>query len=758
MERLAKVFSKQDELIDLDGGFKDEFETIKSLDSLPAEKLERFRQLTLKLLKDLEQPHDREKCAERSRILREEGNIVFRGPATENGSSQDAERVLKACRLYTKAVFEAEDAVDELALAYANRGMALQEYGFYSEAYDDCANALECGYPERLRHKVIMRQAHCAWKLQKIGPLEAHITSLEQLQLNENFLQQLNNLKEKLQLLKSEPEKPSTKEEGEKKTLEEISTDPGPRGRYMVAQASIKQGQIIFSERASCFVPLEQRLICQQCAASLMSAPIPCCKCHQRVVYCSRKCREAHLGIHKYECAAYGRDLLKLLGVSHLALRMLLAYIPLMLPQLQVGTDAQQIWEGIIKLVKTPNGRETAPEYLLSLRMVSHLDQASKAELVYHALCANLLQVYLKEHTDFFDQFHSSLASTKEWQQITSALILRFAGQLLANGHVGDALLPVGLEPNEFALLQPDMWEKPRHLKVGQLHNMAHSELITAINLPYLSLCNHSCVPSIRTKFDGCSVVNYAANNILAGEEIFNCYTRDFRNSLKLQRSEPLMEVYKFKCNCDKCSRTDPDQDYLTFHQYRCEQPNCRKVFLPQIEPQKSNLRWWLSPNENHSIICTVCKERQLFSWYNGFLDLIESCADPSRRQALFQAFDDLDKWLVDHHSLKRNLAEELITACFVEIDEGTLLDELEYKKLANIIRRQLEGIAAQCGDTSMEYIVQMTFLMDLIALKKCQSKKEELLELKEKLEYLANEHRAVFLNYYNDFIEQQCK
>jgi len=47
----------------------------------------------------------------------------------------------------------------------------------------------------------------------------------------------------------------------------------------------------------------------------------------------------------------------------------------------------------------------------------------------------------------------------------------------------------------------------------------------------------------------------------------------------------------------------------------------------------------------------------------------VESCADSLKRKALFQAFDDLDKWLVDHHILKRNLAEELITACFVEID-----------------------------------------------------------------------------------------
>nr|XP_017003266.2 SET and MYND domain-containing protein 4 [Drosophila takahashii] len=756
MDRLARVFSQQDELIALDGGYKDEYETFKSLDSLPEEKLAKFQQLTLKLLEDLEQPHDRKKCAERSRSLREEGNIVFRGGGP--GSPPDSERVLSACRLYTGAVFEAEDALDELALAFANRGMALQEFGYYREAYDDCANALECGYPERLRHKVIMRQAHCAWKLEKVEPLEEHLTSLEQLQLNDSFKQQLEELKEELQYLKDRGTDAETLEEDVCTNLEEIHTDPGERGRYMVAKEPIAKGQIIFSERAACFVPLEQRLICQQCAATLMSAPIPCSKCHQRVVYCSRKCREGHAAIHRYECPAYQRDLLKMLGVSHLALRLVLAYMPQMLTLLQYRTCAQEIWESILNMTKQTEEQETTPEYLQSLRMVSHLEKASQAELVYHILCANLLQVYLKEHTDYFDQFQFSPASTKDWQLITSALILRSAGQLLANGHVGDALLPVGMEPNEFALLQPDLWQYPLHLKLGQLHNLAHSELITAINLPYLSLCNHACAPSIRTKFDGCSVVNYAAKDILAGEEIFNCYTRDYRNSLKLQRTEPLREVYKFQCSCVKCTQSDPDQDYLNFHRYRCEKFNCRQEFLPDVELQRNNLSWWLPSNADNLIICTVCKERQQCVWYNDFLDLVEGCGDSSKRKALFKAFDDLDKWLVDHHSLKRNLAEEVVTACFVEIDEGTSMDVLDYENLARIIRKQLEGTAAQCGETSMEYIAQMTYLWDLIALKKCQSSKEEILGLRGKLDYLANEHKGVFLNYYNDFIEQQCK
>lgn len=218
MERLARTFSQQNELITLNENYKDEFETFKSLASMPADILQIFQKLALDLLQDLEQPVDRKGCAERSKNLREEGNLMFKESAS--GSSKDS--VLKACRLYSEAVFEAENAVEELSLAFANRGIALQEYGYYREAYDDCSNALECGYPERLRHKVIMRQAFCAWKLKKIASLEEHLDYLGQLQLKESFEQQLEDLKQKLELLKNQPREQETQGKVVDKSLGEM--------------------------------------------------------------------------------------------------------------------------------------------------------------------------------------------------------------------------------------------------------------------------------------------------------------------------------------------------------------------------------------------------------------------------------------------------------------------------------------------------------------------------------------------------------
>ncbi|BFG06152.1 SET and MYND domain-containing protein 4 [Drosophila madeirensis] len=762
MDNLAQIFTQQDELIAPVGAYQNEYEAIKALHSLSGEKRQRFQNLTRKLLGDLDQPHDRKAIAERSRMWRNKGNSLFRSSAKEFGPDAEAERVLGACRLYTKAVLVAEDVEDELCLAFANRGIALQEYGYYQEAYDDCANALEFGYPRRLQHKVIIRQAHCAAKLKRTEQLAEHIACLEKMQLNERFRQQLEDLKENLEMLRGQSSSEKSVEEQEKNhPIQEIVCQSGSRGRYMIAKEALPQGKIIFREQATCFVPLEQRLICQQCACSLMCAPIPCPKCRQRVVYCSRECRERHKSIHRFECIAYRKDLLKMIGVSHLALRMVLSYMPSMLQQLQECASSAEMWSTLMTLTTGADKEdEQTPQYLQSLRMISHLDKAPQAELVYHMLCANLLQVYLKECTDFFDQFQPLSASLEDWHLIVAALILRSAGQLLVNGHVGDALLPVNLEANEFGLLQSEMWQKPRHLQLGQLHNLSQTEPLTAINLPHLSICNHACAPCIRTKFDGCTAVCYSAVDIEAGDEIFNCYTMDYKKSMLRQRSRPLQEVYKFECSCAKCTRTDPDQDYLKFHRYRCENESCLREFVPEPLPHQTNLNWWLqSPDAAEaSVCCPVCKETQVFAWYNDFMCLIDSCGEAKARRELYKAFDGVDKYLLGHHILKRKLAEALIEPCFAEMDEGCVLDDVDYENLTRIVETQLEGTAAQSGGNSMEYISQMTYLWDLWALSKCKRSEQQLQEMKGKLEYLAAEHREIFENYYNDFIEQQCK
>lgn len=130
---------------------------------------------------------------QKSKILREQGNKLFKETGKEN--------VLAACRLYTKAIFAASNGSEDLALAHANRAIALQEFGYFQQAYDDCECALDQGYPEALKHKIITRQAYCARQLEDATLLKRHLDTLQELSLNKNFVTQLEQLQEGLKKL-----------------------------------------------------------------------------------------------------------------------------------------------------------------------------------------------------------------------------------------------------------------------------------------------------------------------------------------------------------------------------------------------------------------------------------------------------------------------------------------------------------------------------------------------------------------------------
>lgn len=109
----------------------------------------------------------------------------------------------------------------------------------------------------------------------------------------------------------------------------------------------------------------------------------------------------------------------------------------------------------------------------------------------------------------------------------------------------------------------------------------------------------------------------------------------------------------------------------LKFHRYRCESSECKEIFTPNRLPNQENLSWWLHPDENITISCSVCGRKQLSTWYDDYLQLLERCHESKGRRHLFKAFDELKNWLLDYHSLKLSLARELIEACFAA-KEGT--------------------------------------------------------------------------------------
>lgn len=68
-----------------------------------------------------------------------------------------------------------------------------------------------------------------------------------------------------------------------------------------------------------------------------------------------------------------------------------------------------------------------------------------------------------------------------------------------------------------------------------------------------------------------------------------------------------------------------------------------------------------------------------------------------------------------------------------------------------------MKGIEAQKGYKSMEYLMALTYYWDLLAISKHKfSNKEELQKIRSAIDdCMAVETQRIFVNYYNDFIEQ---
>lgn len=145
----------------------------------------------------------------KSRKRREDGNRLYnRGRSQTKDSTgtrhmKMSETTLAACRLYTQAILEACMGSNlELAFAFANRGMALQTFGYYRQAYDDYLCALANGYPSNKLDKLRLRQAYCALQLGDCQLLAKHLAELKGSTLNANHRKEFNEILEGFEKLK----------------------------------------------------------------------------------------------------------------------------------------------------------------------------------------------------------------------------------------------------------------------------------------------------------------------------------------------------------------------------------------------------------------------------------------------------------------------------------------------------------------------------------------------------------------------------
>lgn len=82
-------------------------------------------------------------------------------------------------------------------------------------------------------------------------------------------------------------------------------------------------------------------------------------------------------------------------------------------------------------------------------------------------------------------------------------------------------------------------------------------------------------------------------------------------------------------------------------------------------------------------------------------------------------------------------------------------LSDQDFLELIDMVKYLQKLQIAECCEFSLEYVVIITFMWDLIALRKYRCSKAVMDKTLQAINILPDDTKAIFLNYYDDFIKQ---
>ncbi|XP_020810646.1 uncharacterized protein LOC110185968 [Drosophila serrata] len=724
-----------------------------------------FRTHVLKWFQHLRHQTGHFKSEEESRRLREAGNDSYR----------KERHPLKASDLFTEAIFLAP-ARNTLAaaLAHANRSLVLYDCGLYAESYDDCLCALDLGYPEEYLPLIKLRQAACALKMRNFALCEEHLHELLHIELNQVFETRTHELWHQCEVLKVE------RFEMAVQTGDDLDTnDSKPfeiawldNSSSLHTTRAVAKNALIFESEAMAMVPSGSCRVCDYCGITQF-IPFPCIYCSNRlVVYCSRQCRFKHAAIHAVECFGHQIELFESFGdifgmprLLQLAFRMLITGLPELLVHCRKKPTLSKLWSAI-------NGGLVERQdiaYSAVLRLEHLREEQASETVITLALTSHILAIYLSKCTTFFEKLEKSLPtasrmSSAEWELLCAALLMRHIGQLRHRSLTLCRSFVLPTDPHVFSPLNEfQLWAAPMRLQEGHLHLLAGEVAVVsyAVYPETLSLCRHSCSSTICTKFSGRKITALALLDLPAGSGIYNCFAGGNFQQLRREERSKLLKERGIRCHCTACQLSHTEDQFHKFHRYRCDNPKCMEIFTLDSMPHAPNLRWWLSeeytqPEYNGAelIVCPHCSEPQKLEWFWAFNTALIDCELIEERCKLYAAIERAENQLMELHECKVALARLLLEQCLMVHREGaTVLDDWEFNKLGSIMRSVLPSVMAQYGGQSIEYVKYFAYFWDVMALSNYKCNDRELMQMLNALEFIADEFKDIFINYYEDYI-----
>lgn len=605
--------------------------------------------------------------------------------------------------LYTESVFYAPRDEECLALAYANRSLVLYQLDRFEECLRDIELAFKHGYPVSSSAKLWLRMGRCLVRSGKIEAAEAVFKETLG-NINKRCRDDIDSYKklfgqEMLEVSKIEKNVGSSRnkefilpepKDGENTGFVSASNSltvvySKTKGRHVRAQSDIKIGDVLFVEKPFALLTLKEA--CDNCCEEII-APIPCWHCLEGK-YCSEECRDKSWDeFHKYECG-FG-ELLKSVGIAHLALRVALAAAPTFnqFKKLLKKIKNKQIMEdeSIVEL--------KAVGYENVYNLVTNMSALEAGNLFQFALTSSLLSIFLQQHTNYF-----SGQDEKNLKRFAT-VVLRHICQLVCNGH---AIVSVR-NLNDLDLVPSQVEER-----IG-----------TAI-YPSASMMNHSCDPSIVNSFHKNVLIVRACKDIKKSQEVYNCYGPHCRRMKRAERQEILFSQYRFKCNCSACTASTDIQDIYTA--LRCEKCKGPSIRLSTEVTKMLEVLKFAKSSEKHatSSVCVACGH-----YVNISKELIEKETEIenllSEGQNLLSADENaslaLDKlltsWRLGRQVLYKfhkniNLAADLVAKCLLLLGE--------YRRCIMFLKCTVLSVEARFGSTSIELATELKKLADSVAI-----------------------------------------
>ncbi|CAG9857062.1 unnamed protein product [Phyllotreta striolata] len=299
-----------------------------------------------------------EETAVLPRLVSDAKNDRTSATTRERGNEHFKRRRLKdAIDSYTQSLAHAETP-QNYSKALANRSAALFELQLYPECLTDIDRALENGYPDDLKPKLLRRKDN-ALKLLESKTYPPYYLPV-----------------------------PVIPEPFKSKSIEcasdsiEIATSPS-QGRHIIATRDIQIGEVLAVEEPySSLLSSEYYIHCHECL-KLCYNLLPCSKCTE-VFYCDDACRTEALEYHQYECSIL--KTLRSLGLTKMQL----------LP-FKIALGVKEI----------PSARRTglykSDRYAEIHDLVANTERRTVADLFERAATAAAIHHLLHKHTSFFE-------------------------------------------------------------------------------------------------------------------------------------------------------------------------------------------------------------------------------------------------------------------------------------------------------------------------------------------------------------------